>query len=110
MHIPDGYLSPVTAGKLYVATAPFWYIALRKIERTLAERTIPLTAPLSALCFVVPMLNIPVPGGTSGHAVGASLAAIVLGPWPAVLSISIALTIQALLFGDGGITTLGANC
>lgn len=110
MHIPDGYLSPATAGTLYVATVPFWYIALRKIQRTLAGRTIPLMALLSAFCFVVQMLNIPLPGGTTGHAVGASLAAIVLTPWPAVLAISIALTIQALLFGDGGITTLGANC
>jgi cobalt/nickel transport system permease protein len=67
-------------------------------------------ALMSAFCFVIQMLNIPLPGGTTGHAVGASLAALILGVWPAVISVSIALTIQALFFGDGGITTLAANC
>jgi cobalt/nickel transport system permease protein len=67
-------------------------------------------ALMSAFCFVIQMLNIPLPGGTTGHAVGASLAALIVGPWPAVISVSVALTIQALFFGDGGITTLGANC
>ncbi len=71
---------------------------------------LPIMALVSAFCFVIQMLNIPLPGGTTGHAVGASLAAIVLTPWPAVLAISIALVIQALFFADGGITTLGANC
>jgi cobalt/nickel transport system permease protein len=110
MHIPDGYLSPVSAGAMYAASAPFWYIASRRTKRILSGRLVPLLALLSAFCFVIQMINIPLPGGTTGHAVGASLAAIVLGPWPAVIAVSIALIIQALFFGDGGITAIGANC
>jgi cobalt/nickel transport system permease protein len=71
---------------------------------------LPLMALMSAFCFVIQMLNIPLPGGTTGHAVGASMAAIVLTPWPAVIAVSIALVIQAFFFGDGGITAIGANC
>ena len=67
-------------------------------------------AVVSAFSFVVMMFNLPLPGGTTGHAVGLAIAAIVLGPWAAVLSISIALLIQAVFFGDGGMTALGANC
>jgi cobalt/nickel transport system permease protein len=110
MHIPDGYLGPATAGTLYGAVLPFWYIASRKLRRVFTGRLVPTMALMSAFCFVIQMINVPLPGGTTGHAVGASLAAIVLGPWPAVISLSVALVIQALFFGDGGITTLGANC
>lgn len=110
MHIPDGYLSPATAGTLYAAAAPFWYIASRKTRAMLSGKLVPLMALLSAFCFVIQMINVPLPGGTTGHAVGASLAAIVLTPWPAVIAVSIALVIQALFFGDGGITAIGANC
>lgn len=95
---------------MYGLVIPFWYTATQKLRSVLSSRIVPVMALLSAFCFVIQMINIPLPGGTTGHAVGASLAAIVLGPWPAVLSVSIALTIQALFFGDGGITTLGANC
>jgi cobalt/nickel transport system permease protein len=110
MHIPDGYLSPATAGTLYAAAAPFWYFAARKTKQMLSGRLVPLMALLSAFCFVIQMLNVPLPGGTTGHAVGASLAAIILTPWPAVIAVSIALIIQSLFFGDGGITAIGANC
>ena len=110
MHIPDGYLSPATAGTLYALSAPFWYVASRKTKAMLSGRLVPLMALLSATCFVLQMINIPLPGGTTGHAVGASLAAIVLTPWPAVIAVSIALVIQAVFFGDGGITAIGANC
>jgi cobalt/nickel transport system permease protein len=110
MHIPDGYLSPATAGTLYAAAAPFWYIASRKTRAILSGRLVPLMALISAFCFVIQMINVPLPGGTTGHAVGASLAAIVLTPWPAIIAVSIALIIQALFFGDGGITAIGANC
>jgi cobalt/nickel transport system permease protein len=110
MHIPDGYLGPATAGTLYVVSAPFWYLASRKTKAMLSGRLVPLMALLSATCFVLQMINIPLPGGTTGHAVGASLAAILLTPWPAVVAVSIALVIQAVFFGDGGITAIGANC
>ncbi|MCI0604831.1 energy-coupling factor ABC transporter permease, partial [bacterium] len=87
MHIPDGYLSPATAGTLYAFSAPFWYMASRKTKAILSGRLVPLMALLSATCFVLQMINIPLPGGTTGHAAGASLAAIVLTPWPAVLAV-----------------------
>ncbi len=110
MHIPDGYLSPSTCATLYALAASGWYAALRRVKRMLQARTIPLISVFAAFSFVVMMFNIPLPGGTTGHAVGIAVAAIVLGPSGAILSLSIALAIQALFFGDGGITTLGANC
>jgi cobalt/nickel transport system permease protein len=110
MHIPDGYLSPATCAALYAASAPFWYVAVRRLKRLLTNRLIPLLSVFAAFSFVVMMFNLPLPGGTTGHAVGVAIAAIVLGPWASILAISIALLIQALFFGDGGITALGANC
>ncbi len=110
MHIPDGYLSPSTCATLYVLSGSGWWIALKKIKRVLMTRTIPLISVFAAFSFVIMMFNLPLPGGTTAHAVGIAVAAIVLGPWGAILALSIALAIQALLFGDGGITTLGANC
>jgi cobalt/nickel transport system permease protein len=110
MHIPDGYLSPSTCAMLYVFSAAGWYSALRRIKRVLATRTIPLISVFAAFSFVVMMFNVPLPGGTTGHATGVAVAAIVLGPWGSILATSLAITIQALFFGDGGITTLGANC
>src|SRR5271167_3104488 len=110
MHIPDGYLSPVTCVSLYGAAAPFWYVALRKLRSRLHTRLVPLLSLFAAFSFVIMMFNIPLPGGTSGHAVGLGISAAVLGPWASMIAISIALLIQAVLFGDGGITALGANC
>ncbi len=110
MHIPDGYLSPSTCALLYGGAIPFWYAALARVKRLLSARLVPLLAVASAFCFVIMMFNIPLPGGTTGHAVGVGAATAVLGPWAAMLSLSIALLIQAIFFGDGGITTLGANC
>ncbi len=110
MHIPDGYLSPATCAALYAGASPFWYLSLRRVKKTLNTRLVPLLALFAAFSFVVMMFNIPLPGGTTGHAVGAAVAAIVLGPWASILAISTALLIQAVFFGDGGITAFGANC
>jgi cobalt/nickel transport system permease protein len=110
MHIPDGYLSPATCAVLYATSGPFWYVALRRLKRLLATRLIPLLSVFAAFSFLVMMINLPLPGGTTGHALGVAIASIVLGPWASILALSIALLIQALFFGDGGITTLGANC
>jgi cobalt/nickel transport system permease protein len=109
MHIPDGYLSPETAAAMYVAAAPLWLRATQKVNSLLNNRSVPLLALFSAFCFIIMMFNVPLPGGTTGHAVGATIAAIVLGPWAALLAVSIALLIQALFFGDGGILSYGAN-
>ena len=110
MHIPDGYLSPSTCAVLYGAAAPFWYIALQRVKKSLSSKFVPLLSVMAALSFVVMMFNLPLPGGTTGHAVGVGIATIILGPWASILAVSIALGIQAVFFGDGGITTLGANC
>ncbi len=110
MHIPDGYLSPSTCAVLYVGTLASWYICLKRLKRVLLTRVVPLISVFAAFAFVVMMFNLPLPGGTTGHALGVTIAAIVLGPAGAVLSISLALALQALFFADGGITTFGANC
>ncbi len=110
MHIPDGYLSPSTCATLYAAAAAGWYSALRRLKRVLFTRVIPLISVFAAFSFVIMMFNLPLPGGTTGHALGVTIAAIVLGPSGAILALSIAIAIQALFFGDGGISTLGANC
>lgn len=110
MHIPDGYLGPATYGAMFGATVPFWAFASWKLNRTLKARQAPYLALGAAFSFVLMMFNIPVLGGTTGHATGTTLIAILLGPWAAVISVSVALIIQALLFGDGGITAIGANC
>lgn len=110
MHIPDGYLGPPTYLAAFAACVPLWRIAARKVTQGLATGRAPLLAIAAAFSFLVMMFNIPLPGGTTGHAVGGVLIAIAVGPWGAMLSISIALVIQALLFGDGGITAIGANC
>lgn len=110
MHIPDGYLSPATCATLYAAALAGWYSALKRFKRMMLSRMVPLISVFAAFAFVIMMFNLPLPGGTTGHALGVTIAAIVLGPSGAILSISIALAIQALFFGDGGISTLGANC
>ena len=109
MHIPDGYLSPSTCASLYAASAPFWYVALRRVQRTFSARLAPMLAACAAFVFVVMMFNLPLPGGTTGHAVGMGVSAVLLGPWASVLVISVALLVQAVFFGDGGITAFGAN-
>jgi len=110
MHIPDGYLGPATCGFFYLAMLPIWTIASRVVKKTLNAKQIPLLAIGAAFSFVIMMFNLPIPGGTTGHAVGGVLVAILLGPWAACIAITVALVIQALLFGDGGVTAIGANC
>jgi cobalt/nickel transport system permease protein len=109
LHIPDGYLSPSTAGALYAFSLPFWYLAVNRVRKVLTHRTVPVLALFAAFIFVLMMFNVPLPGGTSGHAVGGTLLAIVLGPWAAILGLTVVLGIQALFFGDGGLISFGAN-
>jgi cobalt/nickel transport system permease protein len=110
MHIPDGYLSPSTCVTLFGASTPFWLLALNRVNKMLSTRMIPLLSLFAAFSFVIMMFNLPLPGGTTGHAIGMGVASIVLGPWASIVAISIALLIQAIFFGDGGITAIGANC
>jgi cobalt/nickel transport system permease protein len=110
MHLPDGYLGPHTWSGCLVVSLGLWKLAARKVRQSVDVKKIPLLAISSAFSFLIMMFNIPIPGGTTGHAVGGVLIALSIGPWAASLAISIALIIQAFLFGDGGITTIGANC
>ncbi|WP_333654822.1 cobalt transporter CbiM [Dissulfurispira sp.] len=110
MHIPDGYLSPQTYVPLYGASFIFWAVALKRLKRDVPVKYVPYLAMAAAFSFLIQMFNIPIPGGTTGHAVGAGIIAILLGPWTAVIAVSVVLIIQAVVFGDGGITAIGANC
>jgi cobalt/nickel transport system permease protein len=110
MHIPDSVLSPITCAAAGVAMTPVWSGAARHVRRTLGTRQMPLLALGAAFCFTVMMFNIPALGGTTAHPVAGTLLAVMLGPWAACLGISVALLIQALFFGDGGLVAYGANC
>ncbi len=109
MHIPDGFLNIATVGATYAISACGVGYALRQARNKLAEKQVPLMGVLAAFIFAAQMLNFPIAGGTSGHLIGAALAAILLGPWASVLIMSCVLIVQSLIFQDGGLLTLGAN-
>jgi len=110
MHIPDGYLSPQTYIPLYGAFAVAVTVAVKKVKKEVSAREIPYLGMAAAFSFIIMMFNLPIPGGTAGHAVGSAVIAILFGPWAAIVAVSVAVIIQALIFGDGGITAIGANC
>lgn len=110
MHIPDNYLSPQTCAVMTAVMVPAWAVSIHKIRKELPKEKVAMMGAAAALSFIGMMFNVPLPGGTTGHAVGGTLAAILLGPYAACISISTALLLQALLFGDGGILAFGANC
>lgn len=109
MHIPDGYLSPQTCAAAFVVAVPTWAVAAHRVTKVVKSRNVPLLAVLAAVSFLIMMFNIPIPDGTTAHAVGGAIIAITLGPWAAVIAVSVALLFQALLFGDGGVLAYGAN-
>jgi cobalt/nickel transport system permease protein len=109
MHIPDGFLSPEVAGATAVVTVAAVGYGLKTASETLDERRVPTLGVTGAFVFAAQMLNFPVAGGTSGHFLGAALAAILLGPWLACLTMAVVIGLQAFVFADGGITALGAN-
>ncbi len=109
MHIPDGYLSPSTCAALGAVMLPVWYIAAKKMKKNFPPDQIPKLAMLSVFSLLIMMFNVPVTDGTTAHAIGATLSAILVGPWATVIAMSVALSIQALVFGDGGILAFGAN-
>ena len=109
MHIPDGFLSTEVAVACFVPAAVAVGVGLKRANVELDERRVPLLGVTAAFVFAAQMLNFPVAGGTSGHFLGAALAAILLGPWLACLVLAVVLGVQAFVFADGGITALGAN-
>jgi cobalt/nickel transport system permease protein len=109
MHIPDGFLSLVVALVCWVITAGVLAVAISKTNRMLGEKQVPLMGIMAAFIFAAQMINFPVAGGTSGHLLGGALAAIVLGPWAAMLVMTAVIAVQGLLFQDGGLVVMGAN-
>lgn len=109
MHLPDGFLSAPVALGAFALSGAAGAFAVRRIRENFDERRAPLLGVTAAFIFAAQMINFPVAAGTSGHAMGAAFASIVLGPYPAVMVMAAVLALQALMFADGGVTALGAN-
>ncbi len=109
MHIPDGFLNPATLAATWVASSGSVGYGVHRLRRELDERQVPLMGVTAAFIFAAQMMNFTVAGGTSGHLLGGALAAILLGPWAAMLALTSVLAVQALVFQDGGLLALGAN-
>ncbi|HYH33757.1 MAG TPA: energy-coupling factor ABC transporter permease [Nocardioides sp.] len=109
MHVPDGFLDAPTSLATGVVAAAGVAVALRGARRELDDRTAPMAGLVATFVFAGQMINFPVGAGTSGHLMGGALAAVLVGPWSAVLCLSVVLLVQALLMADGGITALGTN-
>jgi len=106
-HIPDGFLSPSVFITAFVITIIFWAISFKKTKLT--DKQVPIMGLLTALFFAAMMMNYPIVGGTTAHLLGGASLGLILGPLAGCISVTIILVLQALLFGDGGLTTLGAN-
>lgn len=109
LHAPDGFLSVPVAALMWLLTVAVLAVAISRAERSMDERAVPLMGVIAAFIFAAQMVNFPVAGGTSGHLLGAVLAAILLGPWLGMLVMAAVVTVQALVFQDGGLLVLGAN-
>ena len=109
MHVPDGFLAPSTYLTATAATLPLLVVAYRKTKAAINDESFAFLSSLTAFSFVIMMFNIPIPGGTSGHAIGAAILAILFGPWVAAFCLSLTLFIQALIFGDGGLSVFAVN-
>lgn len=109
LHIPDGFLNFTVSILFWLITILIVGLAIRKSQKTLKERQIPLMGIMAAFIFAAQMINFPVAGGTSGHLLGGALAAIVLGPWAGMLVMASVIGLQGLLFQDGGLLVMGAN-
>jgi cobalt/nickel transport system permease protein len=107
MHIPDGYLTSYVFIPAFIITIIFWAICFRKVKLT--EKQVPIMGLLTALFFAAMMMNWPVVGGTTAHLLGGASMGLILGPAAGGISVTVILVLQAFLFGDGGLTTLGAN-
>jgi cobalt/nickel transport system permease protein len=109
LHIPDGFLNFFVSLVCWGITALVLAVAISRTNKSLGERQIPLMGIMAAFIFAAQMINFPVAGGTSGHLLGGTLAAIMLGPWAAMLVMTAVIAVQGLLFQDGGLLVMGAN-
>jgi cobalt/nickel transport system permease protein len=109
LHIPDGFLSPSVSLFTWVVSVALIAGALNRVQAEFKDRTVPLMGVCAAFIFAAQMINFPIPGGTSGHLLGGTLAGILLGPWAGSLVMTVVFIVQGVLFQDGGLTVLGAN-
>ena len=109
MHVPDGFLNLPTSAATAVAAVSVVALSARRARAELDDRTAPLAGLVATFVFAAQMINFPVGAGTSGHLIGAALAAALVGPWAATLCLTVVLIVQALLFADGGVSALGTN-
>ena len=109
MHIPDGFLSLPVSLVTWILAIALIALCLNRVEREYQERAVPLMGVCAAFIFAAQMINFPIPGGTSGHLLGGTLAGVLLGPWAGSLVMAVVFIVQAVVFQDGGITVLGAN-
>jgi cobalt/nickel transport system permease protein len=109
MHMSDGLVNVPTAAGFGLVAAVGLAVSASRARRDLDERTAPMAGLVTAFVFAVQMINFPILPGASGHLLGGALVAILVGPWVGSLCIAIVLVVQALLFADGGLTTLGTN-
>lgn len=109
LHIPDGFLSWPVSLVSWIIAIGLVALSLNRVQAEYQERTVPLMGVCAAFVFAAQMINFPIPGGTSGHLVGGTLAGVLLGPWAGSLVVSVVFIVQAVLFQDGGLTVLGAN-
>ncbi|NJR65269.1 MAG: cobalt transporter CbiM [Leptolyngbyaceae cyanobacterium CRU_2_3] len=109
LHIPDGFLSLPVSLVTWVVAIGLIVMALGQVKSEHQERTVPLMGVCAAFIFAAQMINFPIPGGTSGHLLGGTLAGVLLGPWAGSLVMTVVFIVQGTLFQDGGLTVLGAN-
>jgi cobalt/nickel transport system permease protein len=109
LHAPDGFFSTPIALAFWVLTVAALAISLRRAGATLDERAVPLMGVMAAFIFAAQMFNFQIPGGTSGHLLGGVLAAVLLGPYAGTVVMACVISVQALIFQDGGLLALGAN-
>jgi cobalt/nickel transport system permease protein len=109
LHIPDGFLSFIVSAVCWAISAMVLSVAISSTNKSLGEKQVPLMGVMAAFIFAAQMINFPVAGGTSGHLLGGALAAIVLGPWAAMVVMTAVIVVQSLLFQDGGLLVMGAN-
>ncbi len=109
MHIPDGFIAPQVFGPAYGLAGVLWTLGLRRLRSSLGPGTIPRLAVTTAVAFALMLITVPLPGGTTVHLAGVGMLAALFGVWQTFLSLSLVFLLQAVLFGDGGVTALPIN-
>jgi cobalt/nickel transport system permease protein len=109
LHVPDGFLSLPVSGVTWLMAIALITLCLKQVQSEYQEKTVPLLGVCAAFIFAAQMINFPIPGGTSGHLLGGTLAGVLLGPWAGSLAMTVVFIVQAVFFQDGGLTVLGAN-